>query len=133
MVRDGTYLIGTSVIVTESDTRILYQSHIYKIRVLKPKELSPWLLFACLNSPVVKKQIKSKQFTQDIIDTLGARIMELLIPIPKNKAKQEKIAIETREVVEARVALRNRARQVAIDVEGVRSLSEGDEELLENL
>jgi len=33
MVRDGTYLIGTCAIITRYDLPMLYQSHIYKIRV----------------------------------------------------------------------------------------------------
>jgi type I restriction enzyme M protein len=119
MVRDGTYLIGTSAIVTESDTRILFQSHIYKIRVLKPELIDPWLFFAGLNSPVVKRQIRAKQFTQDIIDTLGNRLLELLIPIPNDEQKCREIAEATRKIVEGRVALRNQARQITLAVEGV--------------
>ena len=44
-----------------------------------------------ISSPIVKQQIRVKQFTQDIIDTLGRRIMELELPIPKDKATQEQI------------------------------------------
>ena len=133
MVRDGTYLIGTSAIVTESDTRILFQSHIYKIRVRKPDQLDTWLLFACLNSPVVKRQIRAKQFTQDIIDTLGNRILELLIPIPKDQQKCAEIAKATRETVETRVALRNKAKQIVLDVEGVEEVREDDQDLFISL
>lgn len=118
MVRDGTYLIGTSAIVTELDTKILFQSHIYKIRVLRPDRLNPWLLFAALNSPIVKKQIKSKQFTQDIIDTLGNRIFELKIPIPKDISLSKKIAEETKIIVETRANLRDRAKQISFEVDG---------------
>ena len=71
MVRDGTYLIGTSAFVTERDVPMLFQSHIFRIRVLKPEKLDPYLLFLGLNAPIVKAQIRSKQFTQDIIDTLA--------------------------------------------------------------
>jgi type I restriction enzyme M protein len=130
MVRDGTYLIGTSAITTETDTRILFQSHIYKIRVRKAERLNPWLLFAVLNSPVVKKQIRAKQFTQDIIDTLGNRIMEILVPIPKDLAKCKEIADSTREIVDVRSKLRNKAKQIVLDIEGVEALDEEDQELL---
>jgi type I restriction enzyme M protein len=130
MVRDGTYLIGTCAIITETDTRILFQSHIYKIRVGEHESLNPWLLFAALNSPVVKKQIRSKQFTQDIIDTLGNRILELLIPVPTDAAKCREIAESTRDIVETRARLRNRAKQIVIAVEGATRLDEEDEELL---
>lgn len=133
MVRDGTYLIGTSAMVTESDSRMLFQSHIYKIRVVDRDRLDPWLLFACLNSPIVKRQIRSKQFTQDIIDTLGNRLLEVLVPIPKDPAKKLAIADATRETVETRAALRNRAVQIALDVEGEAALDDEDLELVEVL
>lgn len=133
MVRDGTYLIGTSAIVTDSDTRILFQSHIYKIRVLKPEDIDPWLLFACLNSPVVKRQIRAKQFTQDIIDTLGNRVLEVLIPIPKDAVTRRKIAEVTHETVETRAVLRNKATQIALEVEGMEKVGGEDQELLETI
>lgn len=119
MVRDGTYLIGTTAIVTQSDVPMLFQSHIYRIRTLQKKEIDPWLLFACLNSPIVKRQIKAKQFTQDIIDTLGKRLFEVVLPIPKDAKVRRKIAEETRHVIETRVQLRNRAKEIALEVEGI--------------
>lgn len=33
--------------------------------------IGPGLLFAALNTPVVKRHIRAKQFTQDVIDTIG--------------------------------------------------------------
>ncbi len=116
MVRDGTYLIGTCALVTSHDREILYQSHIYKIRVLKGDlGLNPYLLLAILSSEIVQQQIRAKRFTQDIIDSLGDRIAELILPIWKNAAHRNKItrmvttAIETR--IEAREASR-RAREL---------------------
>ena len=81
--------------------------------------IDPWLLFVCLNSPIVRKQIRAKQFTQDIIDTLDKRINESILPIPKNRSLCEQIARETKETILARVQLRNRARQIALEVEGI--------------
>jgi type I restriction enzyme M protein len=133
MVRDGTYLIGTTAVVTESDVPMLFQSHIYRLRVKKPEVMDPWLLFACINAPVVKRQIKSKQFTQDIIDTLGKRILELVLPIPKDKSLRERIARETREIVLTRVALRNKAKQISLDAEGIIEPAEEDKELLQTI
>lgn len=118
MVRDGTYLIGTSVIITDSDTEILFQSHIMKLRVRKPKELDPWLLFACLNTPVVKRQIRARQFTQDIIDTLGGRLSEIYVPIPREDADRARIAKATRQVVETREKLRQQAIDIVFGIEG---------------
>lgn len=133
MVRDGTYLIGTCALLTEFDGDLLFQSHIYRLRVEDSVRLHPALLFACLNTPVVKRQIKAKQFTQDIIDTLGARVTELLLPLPRGQKERERLAALTQETVETRAALRNRAAEIALEVEGVEELSEEDRELLETL
>ncbi|MBF0336434.1 MAG: N-6 DNA methylase [Nitrospirae bacterium] len=119
MVRDGTYLIGNTAIVTESDVPMIFQSHIYRIRVVKPDSLSPWLLFACLNSPIVRRQVRAKQFTQDIIDTLGKRLFEIALPIPKEETMCNQIAYEMQEVIETRIRLRNRAKEIAMEVEGI--------------
>lgn len=116
MVKDGTYLIGTCAIATEYDTKIIYQSHLYKIRVLKPKIISPFLLLAILSSKPVNEQIKSKRFTQDIIDSLGTRIHELLLPIPKDRAKKEQIAITVQKVIFDRIEARELARKACVDV-----------------
>src|SRR5258708_29697948 len=49
-VRDGTYLIGTCAYVTSYDTKIVYQSHICKLRIIDTAALSPYLLLAALTS-----------------------------------------------------------------------------------
>src|SRR6202035_2489514 len=36
LVRDGTYLVGTSVLIDESDLPLLYCGGIYRIRSVKP-------------------------------------------------------------------------------------------------
>lgn len=72
MVRDGTYLVGTCAMISENEIKIVYQSHLYKIRSNDHEKINPWLLLALLTSPIVKQQIRSKQFTQDIIDTLSS-------------------------------------------------------------
>ena len=130
LVRDGTYLIGTSCMITKYDTKILFQSHIYRIRVLKYEIYSPYLLLAILNAPIVKKQIRAKQFTQDIIDTLGGRITDIVLPIPKDKIQMEKIVEETKRIVTERAELRQRARNISIESASIGLLSEEEEEEL---
>lgn len=119
MVKDGTYLIGTCALVTEYDTQIIYQSHLYKIRIRKnTMELNPFLLIAILSSSVVQRQVKSKQFTQDIIDSLGDRINELVLPIPKSKVKRDEITEMVRASILDRIEARElakKARQAVID------------------
>lgn len=117
VVRDGTYLVGTSCILTEHDTKIVYCGGIYKIRLEKKDRLDPYLLLVLLNTPIVKKQMQDKRFTRDIIDTLGKRIFEIVLPIPKDSKTAENIAREARLVVTKRVELRNRAKQIAQAIE----------------
>lgn len=116
MVKDGTYLIGTCAIISKYDTQIVYQSHIYKIRVVDTKAISPFLLLAALSSEPVQNQIKSKRFTQDIIDSLGSRIFDLILPIPKNKSLRKRIENNVQKVIEDRVEARELARQACVDV-----------------
>lgn len=116
MVKDGTYLIGTCAILTQYDTDIVYQSHLYKIRVLKPDVISPFLLLAILSSNPIKEQIRSKRFTQDIIDSLGKRIYELLLPIPKSKKKQKQISSTVEKVINDRIQARELARKACLAV-----------------
>jgi type I restriction enzyme M protein len=132
VVRDGTYLVGTSCILTEHDTKILYCGGIYKLRVNNKDGLDPYLLLALLNTPIVRRQMRAKQFTRDIIDTLGKRLFEVVLPIPKDTEVSQKIAIETRETVQTRVRLRNRTKEIALEVEGLTRVSEELKELLES-
>ena len=124
IVRDGTYLVGTSSIVTEHDAKMLYCGGLYKLRVKKKDKLDPYLLLALLNTPIVRRQMRSKQFTRDIIDTLGKRLFDVVIPIPKDSVLRIKIADEVQEIIRARARLRNDVRQLALDVEGIRGTEE---------
>lgn len=116
MVRDGTYLVGTCAIVTKLEKKIIYQSHLYKIRSLKPKELHPYLLLALLSSPIVKEQIFSKRFTQDIIDTLGERLYELVLPIPKDESKRKEIIENIENVINYRIKAKEIARTTILEL-----------------
>ncbi len=102
---------------------MLFQSHIFRIRVLDSTLLDPWFLLVCLNMPVVKTQIRAKQFTQDIIDTLGQRLLELTLPIPKDGNLRKQISAEARELIENRMKLRERVRQLPILLQGTESIS----------
>jgi type I restriction enzyme M protein len=109
MVKDGTYLIGTCAMVTSFDLPMLFQSHLYRLRVLTHDVIDPWLLFTLLNTPIVRLQVRAKQFTQDIIDTLGKRILEIAIPIPRNQAKATQVAQDCKRIIETRIQLRAQA------------------------
>lgn len=116
VVRDGTYLVGSSCIITQYDGPLLYCAGIYKIRA---KGLSPYLLLAALNCPIVKQQMRAKQFTRDIIDTLGKRILEIILPLPKDEEERKKISKITKETICERVRLRNEVSRIGLKVEEV--------------
>lgn len=106
IVRDGTYLVGTSCIITSSDTKILYCGGLIKIRTKNRDFIDEYLLLGLLNSYIVKRQIRTKQFTRDVIDTLGRRLNEVVIPIPKSEAVREEISNRVKQIVERRITAR---------------------------
>lgn len=116
MVRDGTYLIGTCAIVEESDLPLLYQSHIYKIRVVDKKHFDPYLMLASLSCPFVQRQIKSYCVSQDIIDSLGTKINDIILPLPKSKKKCEDISRRVKLALQARAKSKELAREAMLEV-----------------
>jgi type I restriction enzyme M protein len=111
MVRDGTYLIGTCAFISRFDTRIVYQSHIYKIRVHEGAPFDSYLLLAILSSTPVLAQVKSLSFTQDIIDSLGDRVSELVLPAPFSEARCKEISSMVKRAIESRIEARNFVRK----------------------
>lgn len=116
LVRDGTYLVGNSTIVTESDAKALYCGGLYRIRCLRPDDVGPYLLLALLNSYVVKRQIRAKQFTRDVIDTIGKRFLEVYIPIPKDKEIKDRLSNYVKSVTEARIGARIGIKELAMAI-----------------
>lgn len=134
LVRDGTYLIGTSAILTSADAEALYAGGIYRVRSLDPGQLDPYLLLVLLNTQIVRQQIRSKQFTRDIIDTLGRRLLEVVLPIPRSAALAGGLAEEARAAVEERTRLRDEAKALVLDLEGgVAAADEEERELAAHL
>lgn len=116
MVRDGTYLIGTCAIITEYDLPMLYQSHIYKIRVEDTARVNPFLLLAALNSEFVQRQIKSFCVSQDIIDSLGDKIHQVRLALPKSKESRRRIASLVEKVIRDRIEARELARKATEEI-----------------
>ncbi len=118
MVRDGTYLIGTTAIITEHDLPLVYQSHIFKIRSNDHDKMNPYLLLAILSSSIVQRQIQAYRFTQDIIDTLGNRINELVLPVPKDMRLMAKVIKDVENAINARAEAREASRLARMEVIG---------------
>jgi type I restriction enzyme M protein len=105
-VNDGTFLIGRSSMVTNLDTKIIIQSHIRRIRVTDTTRFDPYLLFYLLNTRIVKKQIESKTFIQATISTLGNRLSEVVLPVPRSEEKKQKWTSEMKKIIQAKTELR---------------------------
>jgi type I restriction enzyme M protein len=111
-VNDGTFLIGRSAMITELDKKIIIQSHIKKLRVERNSLLDCYLLFYLLNTDIVRKQIESKTFVQATISSIGNRLKEVILPIPKNKNAKEKISKEIKTIITAKMELRKRSLEI---------------------
>ncbi len=118
LVRDGTYLVGTSCIVTNNDEQCLYCGGLFKIRTLRPDEVDPFLLLGLLNSYIVKRQVRTKQFTRDVIDTIGNRIDEIVLPVPKSPRVRGAISDTVRHVIQTRIDARHKISKLAAEYEG---------------
>ena len=106
LVKDGTYRIGETIILTQYDLKMLVQSHYLKIKSLNQEKLDPFLLLYLLHVPIVRKQIDEKTFVQATLSTIGDRLNEVILPIPKDKKTKEKISSEIKE----KITLRAKAR-----------------------
>jgi type I restriction enzyme M protein len=62
----------------------------------------------------VVAQIQSKRFTQDIIDTLGRRVFELILPIPKDAGLRHHIEEIVRQSIHDRIEARELARRATL-------------------
>ena len=113
LVRDGTYLVGSSAMVTSSDEKSLFCGGLYKINIKKNNIIDPWLFFGLLNTYIVKKQMRAKQFTRDVIDTLGHRVDEVLIPIPKNEEVKKYIKELVFNTITERINIRNTINNIS--------------------
>ncbi|MDH5364870.1 MAG: hypothetical protein OEW82_06905, partial [Dehalococcoidia bacterium] len=60
-------------------------------------------------------------FTQDIIDSLGSRIYELALPIPKDKSVQEQVTNMVKRAIDERIEARELTRKACLEVVGITS------------
>lgn len=99
-IKDGDTKIGEcAILLRNDDLRISVQSHFKKIR---PKKIDPFLLLLALNHPIVKKQIRQRVFSQSTLSTIGERINELKLPLPKSERERKRIAAIVKESIETR-------------------------------
>lgn len=109
-VNDGRYRIGSTCILTSKDTEIVVQGHFRILRCERSETLSPFLLLYLMKSRFVQLQIRAKTFVQSTIATLGPRIKEIALPIPRDLGARQKISEDLREIVEGRARLLQKAK-----------------------
>ncbi|MBY9007664.1 MAG: N-6 DNA methylase [Candidatus Lokiarchaeota archaeon] len=106
-VMDGGRLIGNNCILSEErDTKCLIQSHFQILRCEKKDILNPYLLLYLLNTPIIKKQVKMNIVIQSTLATIGERIKDIYLPIPKDLNIKEKLISKTQIIVKKRAKLR---------------------------
>jgi hypothetical protein len=84
---------------------------------VKASEFDPYLLLALLNSTTVRQQIRNKQFTREVIDTIGRRLREVLIPCPRSPELCRRIAEFTKVNVVRRAEIRQRLSRLGQEIE----------------
>lgn len=111
-VNDGTFLIGRSAMVTDLDTKCIIQSHLRKIRVVDTNKLSPYYLFYLLNTKLIQQQVEMLTFVQATLSTLGNRILDISLPIHRDKEEMERITQEVKSIIQLKKELKNRTYQL---------------------
>lgn len=78
------------------------------------RKIHPHLLLAALSCPIAAEQVYAKRFTQDIIDTLGEKLNEIVLPIPKSKKAKQEIIQSVGSIISQRVSAREQQRSVLL-------------------
>ena len=116
LVKDGgSNLIGKTAYVSELDTKIIIQSHIFQLKVLKnERAIDSYLLIYLLNLDIVQRQIEAITFIQGTIATIGNRIMDVILPIPTNFDTRNKISKYIHNMIESKTENRKKIRNLNI-------------------
>jgi len=114
-VNDGTFLIGRCSMVTHIDAKCIIQSHLRKIRVVNNERINAYYLFYLLNSSFVQQQIEVKTFVQATLSTLGNRILEIDLPIHKDKSEIERISKEVKDIIDNKAKFREKSIKLLED------------------
>ena len=104
--------------ITQYDTRMIYQSHLYKIRVNEQNRygLDNYYLLATLSSDFLRQQVAANTYSHDIINSLGDRLKDLLIPISKSDEKRASISEMVRKSIQGSIEARELAKRARATV-----------------
>jgi len=114
LIKDGTYRVGRSVMLLEDDLKCLVQSHFKIIRVNDNAILDPFVLFHLLQQPIIMEQIMLNTFVQATLSTIGKRIGNVVLPIPKGKKERGSISKKVRNGLRDRRRILSELRKMEI-------------------
>ncbi|GAH11378.1 unnamed protein product, partial [marine sediment metagenome] len=117
LVKDGgPNLIGRTACITELDTRIIIQSHIFQIKILNNKKnIDPYLILHLLNLDIVQKQIRAITFVQGTISTIGNRILDVKLPLPTDLSKRINISSYIKEIIKNKTEIRKKIHDLSLN------------------
>jgi type I restriction enzyme M protein len=117
LVKDGgPNLIGKTAYISEMDVKIIIQSHIFQIKTLENNDnIDSYLLLYLLNLEIVQKQIQAITFVQGTIATIGNRIMEVVLPFPKDISKRKDISKSIKLIIDKKTEIRTKIRNLSLD------------------
>ena len=115
LVKDGgPNLIGRTAFITQLDTKIIIQSHIFQIKTLENDDfIDPYLLLYLLNLEIVQKQIQAITFVQGTIATIGNRIMEVVLPIPSDFNKRKEISDHIKKIINSKIEIKKKIQKLS--------------------
>ena len=116
LVAHGTSLIGNAAVITPEENPIVLQDHVFRLRASPSSGVHPYLLLAALSTSFVKRQVRARQFSADIIDKIGERHLGIRIPLPKSHTLRSEIIKRVSAVVVEQTAIR-KDMQVATSAE----------------
>ncbi|MDQ2807255.1 MAG: N-6 DNA methylase [Chloroflexota bacterium] len=110
MVADGRYRIGRLAILHGHNHRCVVQSHLRIISVQATAPFRAVELLYLLNLPMVQHQIRNLVFIQSTLGSLGSRLHDICVPLPKPTPDWERRITEFAGLIEGRATLLQRLR-----------------------
>jgi len=99
--------------LSENNYRCVVQSHLRIISVRQPDKLTAFELLYALNLSSVRIRIRDLVFVQSTLGTLGARLLELQIPLLHGKGPWRERIDRFEEVLRKRDALLAQVKEMA--------------------
>ncbi|MFC6616444.1 N-6 DNA methylase [Deinococcus radiophilus] len=117
MAVDGRYRIGKTALVTEENSRCIVQSHIKILSVEFNSLINNYELLYMLNLAEVQNQVRNMVFVQSTLGTLGNRLEQVKIAIPRRNSEWDKMIAGFKHILEERSRLLVSIRGLAHEAE----------------